>query len=140
VQSVFASLYRGLRQGYYDVPEGEVLWSLLLVIALNKVRAKGEYYRAAKRDIRRTYGGEWLNEKYLDMDWERDDSSRILKMTIDETIARLDPPHDEIACLRMEGHEVAEIAARVNRSKRTVERSLQTLRHQLGKCLGERDN
>jgi hypothetical protein len=61
-------------------------------------------------------------------------------MTIDETIAGLAPPHDQIACLRMKGHGVDEIAAKVNRSKRTVERSLQTLRHQLGKFLGERDN
>ena len=29
------------RQGHYDVPDGEEIWKLLLVIALNKVRAAG---------------------------------------------------------------------------------------------------
>src|SRR5690349_20841483 len=41
VQSVFGSFFRGARQGYYDVPSGEEMWGLLLVIGLNKIRAKG---------------------------------------------------------------------------------------------------
>src|SRR5262245_20820873 len=41
VQSIFRTFFRGVRQGFYDVPEGDALWKLLLVIALNKIRAKG---------------------------------------------------------------------------------------------------
>src|SRR5437762_765178 len=40
VQSVFASFFRGLNRGYYDLPAGEELWKLFLVIALNKIRDK----------------------------------------------------------------------------------------------------
>src|SRR5262245_47500437 len=58
VQSVFGSFFRRARQGLYDVPPGKELWRLLLVIALNKIRAKGAFHRAAKRDVRRTTGGE----------------------------------------------------------------------------------
>jgi RNA polymerase sigma-70 factor (ECF subfamily) len=47
VQSIFGSFFRGANQGYYDVPAGEELWKLFLIIALNKIRAKGNYYRAA---------------------------------------------------------------------------------------------
>src|SRR5689334_207958 len=36
VQSVFGSFFRGAQQGYYDVPAGEELWKLFLVITLNK--------------------------------------------------------------------------------------------------------
>ena len=51
VQSVFGSFFRGAQQGYYDVPVGEELWKLFLVIALNKIRAKGAFHLAAKRDV-----------------------------------------------------------------------------------------
>ena len=61
VQSVFSSFFRGINQGYYDVPAGEELWRLFLVIALNKIRAKGAFHRAAKRDVRLTAGSEWLD-------------------------------------------------------------------------------
>src|SRR5262249_3618200 len=57
VQSVFGSFFRGASQGYYSLPAGEELWKLFLVISLNKIRAKGAYHRAAKRDARRTIGG-----------------------------------------------------------------------------------
>ena len=39
-------------QGDYDVPPGEELWGLLLVIALNKIRTEETFHRAAKRDVR----------------------------------------------------------------------------------------
>jgi RNA polymerase sigma-70 factor (ECF subfamily) len=54
VQSVFGSFFRRAGQGYYDVPAGDELWKLLLVIALNKIRAQSAFHRAAKRDVRRT--------------------------------------------------------------------------------------
>ena len=57
VQSVFRTFFRRATLGQYTVPEGEELWKLLLVIALNKVRATGSYHRAAKRDLRRTATG-----------------------------------------------------------------------------------
>src|SRR5437762_486755 len=52
VQSVFASFFQGVNRGLYEVPAGEELWKLFLVIALNKIRAKGVFHRAAKRDVR----------------------------------------------------------------------------------------
>src|SRR5438132_13746511 len=54
VQSVFCAFFQAARKGYYDVPDGEDLWKLLLVIALNKVRTKRAYHQAAKRDVRQT--------------------------------------------------------------------------------------
>ena len=50
VQSVFRRFFRRVLQGDYDVPPGEELWGLLLVIALNKIRAWGNFHRAARRD------------------------------------------------------------------------------------------
>jgi RNA polymerase sigma-70 factor (ECF subfamily) len=135
VQSVFSSFFRGVNQGYYDVPVGEELWKLLLVIALNKIRAQGNYHRAAKRDVRMTTGGHGLDD--LDRCGHEPDGTAhaFLQMVIDETIERLPDYQKQIVVLRIEGYEVAEIAAQVQRSKRTVERVLQEFRRQLGRIL-----
>src|SRR5262245_10642032 len=57
VQSVFRRFFQRVSQGDYDVPAGEELWGLLLVIALNKLRTEETYHRAGKRDVRLTIDG-----------------------------------------------------------------------------------
>jgi RNA polymerase sigma-70 factor (ECF subfamily) len=49
VQSVFRSFFRRVSDGAYDVPPGEELWRLLLVLSLNKVRRLAKFHRAQKR-------------------------------------------------------------------------------------------
>src|SRR6478752_7985762 len=51
VQSVFRTFFRRVSVGDYDVPDGEEIWKLLLVIALNKIRTTAVHQRAAKRDV-----------------------------------------------------------------------------------------
>src|SRR5262249_46892335 len=51
VQSVFGRFFRRARSGGYEVPAGSELWGLLLVIALNKIRAAEAFHRAGKRDV-----------------------------------------------------------------------------------------
>ena len=138
VQSVFGSFFRGASQGYYEVPAGEELWRLFLVIALNKIRAKGAFHRAAKRDVRLTGGSEWLDR--ADAAAPHDEAAfRHLHLVVEEALERLPPPHRQMVELRIEGYEVAEIARKTGRSKRTVERILQEARKQLGEFLYEED-
>jgi RNA polymerase sigma-70 factor (ECF subfamily) len=133
VQSVFGSFFRGAQQGYYDVPAGDELWKLFLVIALNKIRAKGVFHGAAKRDMRRTVSFE------QDREMAEQDSVplRLLQLTLDESLAELPEQHRQIVRLRVEGCEVEEIAQRTQRSKRTVERLLQESRKRLAHLLDE---
>ena len=136
VQSVFTSFFRGVSRGYYDVPPGEELWKLLLVIALNKIRAKGNFHRAAKRDVRLTAGGEFLDAQ--DQPAGRDEAALgFLRLTVAEALEHLPEHHRQMVTLRVEGYEVAEIAAQTGRSKRTVERILQEARKKLALLLGE---
>ena len=51
VQSVFRTFFRRVEKGDYDVPDGEDLWKLFLVIGLNKIQTAGTFHRAAKRDV-----------------------------------------------------------------------------------------
>lgn len=142
VQSVFGSFFRGAQRGLYSAPDSEELWGLFLVIALNKIRARGAQHRAAKRDVRRT-----LNEGGTEAEGERyefpaDDRSAydLLHLVVEELLERRPETVREIVRLRIENHEVAEIAKRTGRSKRSVERILQEFRIQLAYELKPTDN
>src|SRR5581483_6897510 len=122
VQSVFGSFFRAAARGYYDVPSGEELWGLLLVIALNKIRAKGAHHRAAKRDVRKTVSGDVLVDSGLEPPDSDEAAQTLLRMVIDEVVAGLPEGNREVVRLRIEGYEMPEIAARTGRSLRTTER------------------
>ncbi|MCA9156418.1 MAG: sigma-70 family RNA polymerase sigma factor [Planctomycetales bacterium] len=131
VQSVFRTFFRRAAQGHYQIPEGDELWKLLLVIALNKVRAWGEFHRAAKRNVDQT-------GPLADVDTETGDDERALRtlrMTIDDLLGKMPESQREMIALRIEGCEVNEIAERTQRSKRSVERTLQAFRERLNKTL-----
>ncbi|GAC1447443.1 MAG: hypothetical protein NVSMB9_29610 [Isosphaeraceae bacterium] len=136
VQSVFGSFFRGVNRGAYDVPAGEEIWNLFLVIALNKIRAKGAHHRAAKRDVRQTTGAEKIDQS---IEEPQSDSQAcvLLKISIDEALHRLPDEYERAIRLCMQGYEVAEIAEAIGRSKRSVERLLQQSRARLAELLDD---
>jgi RNA polymerase sigma-70 factor (ECF subfamily) len=133
VQSVFRRFFRRVLQGDYDVPPGEELWGLLLVIALNKIRTEETFHRASKRDVRVSAqpGDSGLLETCAV------DDSALLEVMVEDVLGQLPAPHRELVELRIQGHEVAELARRTGRSKRTVERILQDVRNRLRLLLTE---
>jgi RNA polymerase sigma-70 factor (ECF subfamily) len=139
VQSVFGSFFRGASKGLYDVPAGEELWKLFLVIALNKIRAKGAYHRAAKRDVRQTAGLEELEALPEPNVEQNEESFILLQAVVNEVMERLPLLQRRMIELRIEGQEVADIARLTARSKRTVERVLQDFRNNLAALLREEE-
>jgi RNA polymerase sigma-70 factor (ECF subfamily) len=133
VQSVFRTFFRRATGGAYAVPEGEELWKLLLVITLNKIRRLGNFHRSAKRDVGKTAG---LAAPGSDTEGG-DESLHLLELTIDELLVRCPEHARDMIRLRIEGCDVAEIAGRTSRSKRSVERVLQQFRQLLTSELGE---
>jgi RNA polymerase sigma-70 factor (ECF subfamily) len=131
VQSVFSSFFRAVNQGLYDVPDGQELWNLLLVIALNKVRAKGNYHRAACRDVRLTQNEGTSLRQAAPRHYEDASAEVVLKLVVEDLLERLPESQRQIVSDRIAGHEVVEIAERSGWSRRTVERVLQEFRHLL---------
>src|SRR5262245_29286691 len=129
VQSVFRRFFRRVVRGDYDVPPGEELWGLLLVIALNKVRSEEAFHRAAKRDMRLRASDEPEAAEAPD--------DVLLSLYVQDALSQLPELHRQLAEWRVQGHEVAEIAAKAGRSKRTVERLLQDVRARLRQLLGD---
>jgi DNA-directed RNA polymerase specialized sigma24 family protein len=70
---------------------------------------------------------------------EAQEDSAILHLCVEDALGQLPALHRSMAELRIEGHEVAEIARQVGRSKRTVERTLQDVRTRLRQILGTTD-
>jgi RNA polymerase sigma-70 factor (ECF subfamily) len=129
VQSVFRSFFQAARRGLYDVPAGEELWQILLVIALNKLRNAAAFHRAARRDVRHTIAG--FPGKTLSQLAEDDFAEVFLQLAVGEALERLPAAHRHMVELRLQGHAVAEIARLTRRSKRTTERLLQEARKEL---------
>lgn len=129
VQSVFRTFFRRVSDGHYLIPEGDELWKLLLVIALNKVRMIAEFHRAGKRDISHT-------KPIGDRDYaNKSDATQILRMTIDDVLTTLPEAHRLVVRARIDGHEIAEISELVSVSRRSVERILQSFRKRLRQTL-----
>ena len=137
VQSVFRTFFRRAAQGQYDVPEGEDLWKLFLIIALHKIRSVATFHRAAKRDVRAT--ANVLSDGPTGQHLAAPDETALatLRMVIDELLGALPPSMRTIVELRVEGHEVEEIARRTQRSLRSVERALHEFRARLSPLIRE---
>lgn len=135
VQSVFRTFFRRVEKGQYDVPEGEDIWKLLLVITLNKIRAVVAFNRAAKRDMRRTRSDAMVEEAVAQADNKDEIALATLRIVIDELLADQIEVNQIIIRQRIEGYDILEIAKNVNRSKRTVERVLQEFRARLSQLI-----
>jgi RNA polymerase sigma-70 factor (ECF subfamily) len=131
VQSVFSSFFRRAQGGHYAVPDGEELWKLLLVIALNKIRAAGNFHRRACRDVGVTLSADLLADDLPDVRPEHDLALTQFRLAVAELLDGQPEVYQEILRLRIDGHDVVEIAQRVQRSRRTVERALVDFREQL---------
>ncbi len=135
IQSVFRTFFRRAADGQYDIPEGDELWRLLLVIGLNKIRSLATYHRAEKRDFQKTVVGEGADAAIQEHSSADDSALSVLKLTIDEMLTLMPVEYREIVDLRIAGFGVAEIAEKSGRAKRSVERILQEFRHKLDELI-----
>lgn len=132
IQSVFRTLYDGIRKRQYEVPKGGDLWGLLSVLAVNKAKDWVTHHRAAKRNVFRTVVGD---DEMASLFSQEKETTALLKMVVDEYLAGLSEADREVVGLRMTGHTVNEIAEQTGRAIRTVERTLHKARDQLADVL-----
>ena len=140
VQSVFRTFFRRVRIGHYDLPDGEELWRLLLVISLNKIRSLAVHHRAQKRDVAVTVASDPQVMAQIADAGSSDLAFDSLRMVVGEVLGDLSNAQQQIILLRIDGCQVEEIAAQTGRSKRTVERVLQTFRQRLRELIDEPPN
>src|SRR5438105_4634429 len=105
VQSVFRRFFEQARKGFYDAPSDADLWKVLLVIALNRVRDLGDFYRAGKRDVRLTISAGGNDDTFCDRALS-DESAAFLRLVVEESMSLLPPLYRTVCELRLAGHEV----------------------------------
>lgn len=131
VQSVFRSFFRRVSEGGYDVPPGEELWRLLLVLSLNKVRALAKHHRAIKRSVDTTVNSAETDELIAKCAVPDPQPRKILELVIEDILGKMPEAQRQIVEQRIQGSSVVEIAANTNRSRRTVERIIKKFRDTL---------
>jgi RNA polymerase sigma-70 factor (ECF subfamily) len=137
VQSVFRTFFRRVQKGFYDLPAGEELWRLLLVISLNKIRALAVHHRAQKRDVTTTLAPDRRTMSQV-VDADADDLAFwSLRLVVSEALDDLPDVQQRMILRRIDGCQVEEIATETGRSKRTVERVLQNFRDRLREIIDE---
>jgi RNA polymerase sigma-70 factor (ECF subfamily) len=136
IQSVFRCFFERARNGLYDVPTSGDLWPLLLVIALQKVRAYGSHHRAGCRDVRREQGcDEHESVRLASQRIKPEEPQSLLRLIAEETLEQLPALHRQVARWRLEGYDHEEIARMTGRAKRTVERIFKECREILQQLL-----
>jgi RNA polymerase sigma-70 factor (ECF subfamily) len=130
VQSVFRSVFRGVNHAGYEAPDGGTLWQLIAVLAVNKVRRSGSALLAAKRDVRRSIP--------LDSHGDLEETTpQEVELAIRESIEQLTDAEREVVSLRLQAFTIYEIAEKTSKSRRSVERLLQSAREALADSLSD---
>jgi RNA polymerase sigma factor (sigma-70 family) len=128
VQAVFGELFRRLQSGPCEVPP-DGLGGLLSLQALSTLRNLVKHHRAARRTVERTLSADGAEPARTVPDRRTGDC--LSGLVLREQINLLPEPDRRVVELRLDGHEVGEIARRTGRSQRTVERVLQSFRTRL---------
>lgn len=140
VQSVFQSICSGFAQGRFpDLKDREGLWRLMLVITSQKIANRYRFDAQQRRDIRRTATDSIFSSTSEDSRVElgtmvasREPTPEFAAEFVDTCDAFFrglnDPLLEQVAALRMEGFTDNEIAARMDCSRRTIQRRLEMIR------------
>ena len=128
VLSAYRSFFVRARDGQFAIDEPGELWRLLAQITLNKLHRSAARHNAARRSLNCEQDDIWGVA-----DWPADAAaSPELEVTVADQLEHLMSQLPEATCrvleLRLQGHDVDEIAGLIGRSPRTVRRQLQTVR------------
>lgn len=138
VQSALGSFFRVASKGLYEVPPSGEIWQFLAAITRHKLNHARVRHLAAKRDVRRTVSAPINATEASDVAATREVADQLaaeLRWSIEEVTADYTDVERRIVALRIEGHDVEQIAARVSRSRRTVERVLHAFRNDLSRAV-----
>ena len=141
VQSAYRSFFRKAGD-HYSLEKSGDLWRLLAAITINKVRGQVEFHTAQKRGI---YAEEsMLAEQGLlrvtpeaVSEEPRPEDAVIMVDELTELLAQLDETQRSIIELSMQNQNVEQIAETIQRSERTVRRTLQQVREELENRLSQ---
>lgn len=122
--STFHILCTKLQEGHYaSLSDRDELWQLMLTVLIRKVGRRVKYQQASKRSIART------GQVGFSVDELPAATSDEISEECFELIALLNDSNlEQVALLKFEGYTNEEIAAKLNRTRRTIQRMLNLIR------------
>ncbi len=122
--STFNILCRKLQDGHYaEIADRDELWQLMLTVLLRKIGRRVKYESAAKRTSERHGGGP------APVEMLPGPTSQEISHECFELISKLqDSNLEQVALMKFEGYTNDEIATKLNRTRRTVQRMLNLIR------------
>jgi RNA polymerase sigma-70 factor, ECF subfamily len=129
VQSAFKSFFARMRDAPFGLENPHSLWSLLVCITLRKCRHKVRDFHSQRHDVRR--------EDDSAASWQAlargptPSEAAILAETLEQLFGRLKERECQIVQMYLQGDQIEEIQAQVERSEFTVRQVLKRAR----KCL-----
>ncbi len=141
VQSAYRSFFRHAADDRYVLERSGDLWRLLAAIVMNKLHGQVEYHSAKKRSVRMEESQVQRSEKSSVIDptafVKQPTSEEMLGVNeeLQKTMTELPQMHQKILEMRLQGHNVPEIAVEIGRSERTVRRALEHVKSLLSQRL-----
>src|SRR5262245_55227837 len=135
MQSVYRSFFRRQSENHYHLDGWDGLWGMLTVITLRKCGHRGEYFQAARRDVRReasaANGRDQPDLEFacLARDPTPSHAARLAE-TVEQIMRTLEGRERDIFALSLQGCTIAEISEQAGRTERTVQRVLKRVREQ----------
>lgn len=131
VQSAFRSFFRGTRDGRFHLQSGQELWRLLAVMTVTKLKKQLEFHTAAKRDFQMERSPSPddthpMAQRAIDEPSPADEL--VLVEQVERIKAQLGRDQQRIFAMRLDGHQLDEIAAVIGISERTVRRVLDKIK------------
>ena len=136
VQSAYRSFFRKAGDDRYTLQNSGDLWKLLATITVSKVRGQVEFHTAQKRQVyaEESVGGDEGQFRVRPAAVADEPSPEDAAAVVEEVQAvmrNLEPLQRHIMELALQDHTAEEISQTVQRSGRTVRRTLQQIREEL---------
>jgi RNA polymerase sigma-70 factor (ECF subfamily) len=129
VQSVYRSFFQRLQDGRFSFDDSQDLWRLLAAMTFRKACNARKFHLRDRRDARREQsltppkGADSAAVGAVLAD-PQDEDLNLLLGCLEELLRGLPESCRDIVTLRLQGHSIEEVAAKVKRSRRTVLRVL----------------
>jgi RNA polymerase sigma-70 factor (ECF subfamily) len=132
LQSVFESFFARHVDGQFRLEDWDGLWGMLVVLTVRKCGRRVGYFHAARRDVQREAQSATTQQSDADCAAiarePTPSEAAMLTETVQQLMQRLEGRDRQILTLSLQGHNVAEISARIGRTERTVQRVLERIR------------
>lgn len=127
VQSVFQSFFRRHQEQRFDFQSANDVWRLLAAMTYRKTMQAARHHTRQQRDINREKPDVRVHSSESQTpisDSPTGSAVAMMQELLEQLLSKLPETHHEILLLRLEQHSIEEIAAKVQVSTRTVNRTL----------------